>query len=97
MSDDAKSRPATEQDVMNGDAVFFVPDGRSRIYDLGVRLPASARLSRDLDLGESGTLCNGTKITIIQAEIVDAKDVVIGFRVGAGEFVCALEELELET
>jgi len=24
-------------------------------------------------------------------------DVVIGFRVGAGEFVCALEEIELET
>ena len=97
MSRDAQTRPATEADVQNGKAVFCIPDGRSQVYDLGVSIPAPAKLAKEMELGEGETaLKAGTSILVVQAEIVDGKDVLVGFRVGESQFVCSLEEIALD-
>jgi hypothetical protein len=97
MSNEDNRGTASEHDVATGSAVFSIPERRSRIYDLGVALPVRGRLRRDVDTGQdSATLPRGTEVTVVQAEIVDEKDVLIGFRVGETSFVCLLEEIQIE-
>ena len=81
-------RPATAEDVERGRAVFYVPDSRSKVYDLGFSLPAEAIVDNDMDLGGGDQISAGTIVTAIQAEIVDDKDVLLGFRYDAGRGVC---------
>ena len=87
--------PATEDDFKMGNAVFYIPDGRSRVYDLGQPLPLKARLRKDTE-ADQGTMPAGAAVEIIQCEIVnDEKDVIVGFRHEGGFGVCMLEEIEL--
>lgn len=92
-----KSKPATETDLESGRAVFCVSDNRSRVYELGIQLPALAKTIEDMSTGtEHSILPAGTVITVIQVEIVDEKDILVGFRVRNESGVCMLNQIELK-
>ena len=94
MSKNTKLLTATQADVDEGRAVFWVPDFRSKVYDVGLPLPADARLLCDIEVEKAGDLIPaGTTVTVVQAEIVDDKDILIGFRYAGGAGVCAFEEV----
>jgi hypothetical protein len=88
---------ATESDVNTGRAVFHVPDNRSRVFDIGVPLPANAVVISNLDVGEGTTVPAGTRVIVIQAEIVDQQDVLLGFTYPGGQGVCTIEQVEIPT
>jgi hypothetical protein len=90
------SKRATKNDVESGRAVFYIPDDRSDPYDLGYSLPVRARVNRDIGLeeGEKPVLA-GTIVEIIQCEIVDSKEILVGFRHDSEEGVCMLEEVTI--
>lgn len=90
-----ETRVATERDVEERIAAFWIPENRSCSYDFGVTLPTSGCLRVDLNLGRGEVLAAGTLVEVIQAEIVDQRDVLIGFVLGAMQGVCALEEIEI--
>ena len=88
--------PATEEDCKAGRAIFFVPDNRSTIYDLGKPLPLQARIKQDTEVGTSQEIIlAGTLVEIIQCEIGDNGEIVVGFRYDGGEGICMLNELEI--
>jgi uncharacterized ferredoxin-like protein len=93
MSKNIERMPATESDVDAGSAAFWIPDQRSNVYDLGVALPAAAVAAKNIRIDENEEIPAGTPITIIQAEIVDETDVVVGFRYDGGVGVCSLDEV----
>jgi hypothetical protein len=75
--------------------VFWIRDNRSSVYDLGFPLPAQAVIRKSVECGEDGELIPaGTSITVIQAEIVDNTNILIGFTCVQGQGVCALDEIE---
>jgi len=85
-------RAATTTDQDAEEVIFYIEDGRSVPYWLGRELPLSARLiSTEEDTG----LPVGTEIEILQAELGDTGDVLIGFMVGEEEGICQLNEIEL--
>ncbi len=86
---------ATEDDIRSGKAIFYVQDGRSTPYDLGRQLPAAASAKIDMQIGDGKIIPAGTAITIVQAELADTGNVLIGFRYDGGEGLCSLEEIEL--
>jgi len=86
-------KPATEADVRSGKAVFRVPESQSHVFDLGAALPLVLTLGQDLDLGAGQLLPAGTEIKIVQAELVDDKDVIVGFTYLHGGGVCTLQDL----
>jgi hypothetical protein len=91
-------KPATEQDCKAGIAVFYVPDNRSTVYDLGRPLPLPARYRQDTEIGTGDQLKiipAGTPVEIIQCEIGDNGEIVVGFRYGEGDGICMLSELEI--
>lgn len=88
-------QPATAEDVEKGVAVFHVPDSRSRAYDLGSRLPLEAVVLKDIDVGNGERIPAGTVVTVIQAEIIDERDVLLGFVYGSESGVCGIDELQL--
>jgi len=88
------NKPATKEDVEAGLAIFCVPDDRSKIYDLGVPLPARARTRRDIG-PEEKPIRAGSIVEVIQCEIVDDAEILVGFRQDSEEGVCALEEIEI--
>ena len=89
-------QPASAEDVERGSAVFYVPDARSKVYDLGFSLPAEAIVVSDIDVGEAERISAGTVITVIQAEIVDDRDVLLGFSYQAGRGVCTASEVRFK-
>lgn len=98
MSKNNKRATASQDDVDKGTAVFCVPDRRSKIYDLGFPLPADAVVVADMEVGEEGECIRaGTMVTVIQAEIVDEADVLLGFRYEGGTGVCDLHEVRFTT
>ena len=89
---------ATEADVDKGDAVFFVPDKRSRPYSLDRPLPARAQIAKPIRVERSDeTIPAGTNVEVVQVEIVDEKDILVGFVNQGVPGVCMLEEIELIT
>jgi hypothetical protein len=42
----AQKKPATQQDVAAGKAIFFIPKNMSRVFDPGVPLPAEGYVRR---------------------------------------------------
>ena len=83
-------RAATQADQDADEVIFFIPDGRSVPFCFGRVLPLRARL-----IGEETGFPNGIEIEILQAEIGDTGNVIIGFTVGEEEGICQLEEIEL--
>ena len=65
---------AKESDVIAGEAIFYIKDGRSVPYEFGRELPIRARF-----VGEDSGFPTGTEIQIMQAERVDTGDVIIGY------------------
>ncbi len=83
-------RVATQADQDAEEVVFYIPDGRSVPYRFERDLPLRARL-----VGTETGFPIGTEIEILQAEIGDTGDVLIGFIVGEDEGLCQLHEIEL--
>lgn len=92
---DRKKDAATQADVDSGKAAFWVPENRSKAYDLGFPLPAQAVIRKGLECKEGEEpIPAGTFVTVVQAEIVDGSDVLIGFTYEGGQGVCAFDEIE---
>jgi len=89
-------KPATAEDVERGIAVFYVPDSRSKIYELGFSLPAEAVAVSDIEVEDGEKILAGTALTIIQAEIVDDRDVLLGFSYKSGKGVCTDSEVRFK-
>jgi hypothetical protein len=90
--------PATEDDCHAGRAVFFIPDNRSTVYDLGAPLPLIARLKQDTETSsaeQQEVIPAGTQIEIIQCEIGDNGEILVGYRYDGGEGLCMLSEIEM--
>ena len=83
-------RVATQKDQDAEEVIFYIPDGRSVPYRFERDLPLRARL-----VGSDSGFPIGTEIEILQAEIGDTGDVLIGFMVGEDEGICLLQEIEL--
>lgn len=90
-----EGRVATQDDVDHGVCVFFIPEERSAPYALGRPLPAAARIVRPND--GSDFPAYGTEVQIVQAEIVDGVEILVGFLTDGAEGVCVLEDVELLT
>lgn len=90
------TRPASAEDVERGHAVFHIPDSRSKVYDLGFSLPAEATVATDIVVNEGEKIPIGTPIKVVQAEIVDDQDIVLGFSYDAGQGVCTLSEVRFK-
>jgi hypothetical protein len=92
------STPATEEDCEAGRAIFFIPDNRSTVYDLGRPLPLQARLRQETETSTADQLeviPAGTPVEIIQCEIGDNGEILVGFRYDGGVGLCMLNELEI--
>jgi hypothetical protein len=85
-------RAATKAEQDAEDVIFYIPDGRSVPYQFGRDLPLRARL---INSEEETGFPTGTEVEILQAEIGDTGDVLIGFMVGEQEGLCMLHEIEL--
>ncbi len=85
-------RAATRADVDEGTVVFYIPHGRSTPYEFGRDLPLRARL---LASEEQSGFPEGTEIDVLQAEVGDDGEVLIGFVAGEEEGICQLNEIEL--
>lgn len=85
-------RAATKADSEAGEVVFYIEEGRSAPYSFGRDLPLRARL---IGAEDTTGLAQGTVIEILQAEVGDTGDVLIGFVTDAEEGVCMLHEIEL--
>jgi len=86
-----QGRVATEADFHSGAAVFHVPDGRSVPYSLGRDLPIRAELVKS----EGTDWPVGSQVSIVQAEISDGKDVILGVVHGDEQGICTLEDVKL--
>ena len=81
-------RLATEQDVKEGRAVFYISGDRSELKPIKISLPACA-IHHDLQSKKA------TPVILIQAEETP-KVKAIGFRfLSGGNGVCTLAELEI--
>jgi hypothetical protein len=88
-----EGRVATQADVDSGVCVFFIPEERSAPYPLGRPLPITAKIIRPND--GSSFPAFGTKVQIVQAEIIDNSEILVGFLTDEFEGVCTLDEVEL--
>jgi hypothetical protein len=88
--------PATEADVEKGIAIFWIPDSRSKLYDLGGSLPLEAFVVSDLDVGNKQFIPAGTIIWVVQAEIVDDSEILLGFKYSEGQGICTLDQVEFK-
>ena len=85
-------RVATQADQEAEEVIFYIPNGRSVPYRFERDLPLRARL---VGTEKTTRFPIGTEIEILQAEIGDTGDVLIGFIVGEDEGICLLQEIEL--
>jgi hypothetical protein len=82
-------RVATQADQDAEEVIFYIPEGRSVPYRFERDLPLRARL-----VGATTGFPIGTEIEILQAEVGDNGEVLIGFMVGDDEGICLLKEIE---
>ncbi len=85
-------RAATQADQDAETVIFYIQDGRSVPYRFERDLPLRARL---VGTEETTGFPVGTEIEILQAELGDTGDVLIGFVAGEEEGICMLHEIEL--
>ena len=83
-------RVATQADQDAEKVIFYIPGDRSVPYRFERDLPLRAHL-----VGTETGFPVGTEVEILQAEIGDTGDVLIGFIVGEDEGICMLKEIEL--
>jgi hypothetical protein len=83
-------RTATLADMNVGEAIFYIPGGRSLPYSFGRDLPLLARI-----VGEKSGFPLGTQIQILQAEVASNGDVLIGFLAGEQKGACMLKDIEM--
>ena len=91
-------QPATEEDCKAGRAIFYIPDNGSKVYDLGQPLPMQARVREDTETSTANKqeiIPAGTPVEIIQCEIGDNGEILVGFRYDGGEGICTLKEIEI--
>ena len=87
-------RIATEADVDAHSVVFYIPDGRSVPYTFEHELPLLARVTKTED--EVNFAPPGTLVTIVQAELVDGQNVVLGLMMdGDVEGICDLADVDV--
>jgi hypothetical protein len=80
-----RDRVATEDDVKNGTATFYV-QGTDEHKTIDIKLPKLALLTND-------TTNEKIKVVVIQAEFADNKQ-LIGYRfIDGGNGICTLDEL----
>lgn len=87
-------RVATEAESEAGEVIFYIPDRRSEPYSFSHKLPLKAVVTKPY--ADDGFPTPGTVIIIVQAELVDSKDVVLGFVDGDDEGICMLEDVRIE-
>ena len=85
-------RAATKADSEAGSVIFYIEDERSVPYSFGRDLPLRARL---VGSEEQTGFPADTVIEVLQAEVGDTGDVLIGFMAGDNEGICQLNEIEL--
>jgi hypothetical protein len=91
-------QPATEEDCKAGRAIFYIQDNRSKVYDLGRPLPLRARIRQDTETSTADKqkiIPAGTPVEIIQCEIGDNGEILVGFRYDGREGICMLKEIEI--
>ena len=64
----------------------------SRVYDLGVPLPAAGYVKRAIS-SKNGVVPVGTPLTIVQAETGPKNTVMIGAIIEGKNFVCTLDDV----
>ena len=89
------NRVASEEEANSGEAIFFIPENRSKPYTFGCPSPIMAKVVK-FDKHD-GFPPPGTRLQIVQAEKVDGKDVVLGFVNGEEEGICMLEDVQLDS
>jgi hypothetical protein len=88
----AMNTPATEEDCHAGRAIFYIPDNRSTVYDLGRPLPLSARYRQDTVIGTGQEVISaGTMVAVMQCEIGDNGEILVGFLYAGGEGILLAE------
>jgi hypothetical protein len=89
------NKSATEEDVKAGRAIFYVPDERSLPYDLGRPLPLPGKFKVDTQVSPGDLIPAETIVQIVQCEIVDDEQILVGFYYAAGQGICELSEVTL--
>ncbi|RRA48423.1 hypothetical protein [Acidipila sp. EB88] len=87
-------RVATEQEAEAQTVIFFVPEQRSEPYSFAHALPLIARMA--LSDPREGFPPVGAPVEIIQAELVDGKDVVLGFLYQGEPGLCMLQDVNVD-
>jgi hypothetical protein len=88
-------KSATESDVREGRAIFYVKDDRSVPHDLGRPMPLAAIVKKTMEVSGGKSIPPGTSIMVVQAEKPDDGSVLIGFRYNGGQGICTIDEIEL--
>jgi hypothetical protein len=87
-------RVATQADVDTGNCVFFMPDQRSTPFSFDRELPISAVVILEDDAQNFAP--KGTVVTIVQAELGDTGDVLLGVLYGDDQqALCLLSDVEV--
>ncbi len=87
-------RVATERDVEARRVIFFIPDSRSTPFEFDHAFPLLAKVVKKDDM--DGFPKPGSLVTIVQAEMTDEGQVVLGLIYGDGEEgVCHLQDIEV--
>jgi hypothetical protein len=82
---------ATQQDVASGKAIFFIPKGMSRVYDLGVPLPAESYVKRASEVKGDSAVPVGAPA----GETGTQGNVILGVLINEQNFVCMLDDVGL--
>src|SRR5690349_17484806 len=80
-----------KKDVASGKAIFFVPNGASEVYDLGVSLPAEAADS----LRQWPHPCRRNAYNDHSSGDRPKNEVLIGAIINGEKFVCTWDEVAL--
>jgi hypothetical protein len=95
-SQDGAPRPATPEDVAQGKAIFSVPGNVSKVYDLGVPLPAPGRVKRPILAGKATVAEPGIPITVVQAQTGPKGTIMLGILIAGRKVVCTMDDVELD-
>jgi hypothetical protein len=84
-----EARAATVEDSETGRAIFYIPEARSKPYSMGRPFPLPAKII----LPDEDNY--GQVVQIVQAEIGDNGDILLGWVSGQEEGICMLGDVEV--